>query len=124
MIGGVKVIQEHLNLGNKLNSFHDFVFSQEGPNLHISSGTYWRNNQTQLESNEPMSIEISPQSSEMMYEVWVTSGGILLFSASTNAPINYNFQGFEPIDRLCWFIIPAGKTLDDAEINVIKIVEE
>jgi hypothetical protein len=118
------MIKEHLILGNKQNSFHDFVFTQEGNSVDISNGSYWRNNESLFESNEPISIEITPQSSDMMYEVWITSGGILLFSAATNAPIEYDFHGFEPIDRLCWFIVPIGSSLDDVEINVIKIVEE
>jgi hypothetical protein len=102
----------------------NFVFTQEGNAIEISNGSYWRNNEPLYETNEPMTVETQDQISDMMYEIWITSGGILLFSAATNAPIEYDFHGFEPIDRICWFIVPLGSSLDDVDINVIKIVEE
>jgi hypothetical protein len=118
------VIKEHVILGNKQNSFHDLVFTQEGNMINISTGSYWKNNEPLFQSNEPMTVEIQAQTDDMMYEIWITSGGILLFSAATNAPIEYEFHGFEPIDRLSWFFISVGTSLNDVEINVIKIVEE
>jgi len=118
------VIQEHIVKGTVATTLHTFVFKQEGMQIEISPGIYWQAGKKLFEDSEGGVIPFPVFEVESRCEVWLAKKGIHVFFGDTDKWLEKDFEGDEPIDRLCWFDAPAGtSSLDSIVVNVVRMEE-
>lgn len=112
---------KHIVKGSKSTSIHDFELSTNEMGIVISSGTYYQSSEVIFHNGESVTIPIPTRTYTVHYEVWLTKYGFELLERTDS-------QEFEvvtnPIDRLGWFSIPPNGTVEDAEIHIVKMVDE
>lgn len=118
------MINSILIQGSKETTWHDFEITQEGMDITLLPGSYWRGGTELAIIEAPTSITIDTPTEEAQLEIWLNgSGETVAFEILLSGdPLSELAQ--QPIDRIAWLTVPAGvTTLDDVEVNIIKITE-
>jgi hypothetical protein len=112
------MLNEIIVQGNESTTFHDFIFTQSGMNIEVSSGSYIQANAERFSTEGGATLSFDTPLEDTHYELWLNDTGLVVLSR-TNGEFA---EVANPIDRLAWFTIPAGAiSLDDVEINVIRM---
>lgn len=113
------MIVEHICKGNKSTTLHNFVWSQTGMTVGITSGTYTQQNVVLYSSTTGANVTIPTPTVQTYYEIWLSNSGLAVLSRTDGqqfGPVT------NPIDRLAWFTVPANTTtLDNVNIDVVRM---
>ena len=114
------MINYHDVIGSKETSFHDFDITVGGLSITLSLGSYVRDNNILIESEEEAVINIEKPIVDTQYEIWLADEGITVRSKSKDQEYG---DLVNPIDRLAWFTALANtEDLTDTEIHFVRVV--
>lgn len=114
--GGVVLIKEHIVIGDKYTTFHNFTITQINNLLKISKGGYYQNGKLLFKNENVTEFDVSTLENNIEYEIWLSNEGFVLLDST---PINTDSY----IDRLVWFKIDTAN-YDDIQVNILKIIND
>jgi hypothetical protein len=114
------MINEIIVKGSDETTFSTFTVTTDGLNIVISQGEYIQNS-TVLFQSEGAVVPIPVSDESLNYNLYLTTDGLVIVVWGDGEEIS---EVANLLIQLAWFSVPANtQSLDNIEINVIKVVK-